>query len=181
VPLVASAPAHGAASIAANELRQQGRASSLGHQTIPTPGVFVRDATPHAVGCAVLDHGTGDLRNSPIIPKNTPIPCMKADEFYLEREDQTTATIEVLQGEADAKRDECLTIGTLKLEKLPPEPTRTQRIRVEYSLDRNGMVHVTATDKVSGQSVSVSIDMTNGDTSSSDQSNTTTATPAPAP
>ena len=166
-----TAVAHGAAKIAADEAQQSGRASSLGHRTIPPQSVFVRECTPYDVGCAVLDRGDGQLRNSVIVPKNTPIPATKVDEFYLEREDQTTATIEVLQGESNALRDECLVIGVLKLEELPPEPTRTQRIRVEYAIDRNGMVHVTATDRVSGKTATASIDWQNGAASASTDSN----------
>ena len=100
--------------------------------------------------------------NSVIIPKNTPIPCQKSDGFYLEHEDQTEARIEILQGEPDAQRDECLLIGELDLSNLPREDKRTQRIRVEYVIDPNGMVTATATDTVSGKQQTVSVDYKKG-------------------
>ena len=48
------------------------------------------------------------MLNSVIISKNTAIPCRKSDRFCLEYEDQAQARIEILQGEPDAERDDCL-------------------------------------------------------------------------
>lgn len=79
-----------------------------------------------------------------------------------EAEDQVEAQIEILQGEPDADRDECLLIGELALMNLPKETTRTARIAVEYMIDPNGMVTATATDKVSGQQQTVSVDYKKG-------------------
>ena len=131
---------------------------------IPTPGVFVRDVTAHAVGCCVVDRpGPGKrLLHSVIIPKNTTVPCQRLDSFFLESEDQTEARVEILQGEPDAERDACLLIGELTLDNLPTESTRTQRIQVEYVIDTNGMVTATATDKVSGRQKTVSVDYKKG-------------------
>ncbi len=53
-------------------------------------------------------------------------------------------------------------IGELVLDNLPRETMRTQRIQVEYIIDVNGMVTATATDKVSGKSVTVSVDYKKG-------------------
>lgn len=97
-----------------------------------------------------------------IIPKNTPIPCQRSNQFYLEHEDQTRAQVEILQGEADADRDDCLLIGELVLENLPTETQRTERIGVEYLIDANGMVTATATDKASGTTQTVSVDYKKG-------------------
>ena len=102
------------------------------------------------------------LRNAAIIEKNTPIPCRRSDQFYLEHEDQVEARIEILQGEPDADRDECLLIGELALTNLPKETTRTARIMVEYMIDANGMVTATAKDNVSGQQQIVSVDYRKG-------------------
>ena len=53
-------------------------------------------------------------------------------------------------------------IGELVLSNLPKEQKRTARIQVEYTIDINGMVTATATDKVSGQSQTVSVDYKKG-------------------
>lgn len=151
------ATVYGAALLGAAAVVQQGLSSHLSNRIIPSPGVFVRDVTAHPVGCTVLERATGKLIHSAIIPKNTPIPCDRSEEYFLEHDDQSEALVEVLQGGADVERDACLTIGTLKLTNLPKEPLRTRRIRVTYSIDGNGMVTATATDKVGGQSKTASV------------------------
>jgi molecular chaperone DnaK len=156
--------AYGAALCCAIELNRQGATTAIGGIALPAPEVFVRDVTAHAVGCCVVERtGTQPhLLNSVIIPKNTPIPCQRTDRFFLEHEGQTEAQVEILQGEPNADRDACLLIGELRLTDLPPEPKRTQRVQVEYTIDGNGMVTATATDLVSGRSKTVSVDYKKG-------------------
>jgi len=156
--------AYGAALASIAEMAKDGRTATIGGQVIPAPEMFVRDVTAHAVGCCVVDDSGPQKRmvNSVIIPKNTPIPCQKTDRFYLEHDHQTEAKIEILQGEPNANRDDCLLIGELLLENLPPEQKRSARIQIEYIIDANGMVTATATDKVGGKSKSVSVDYKKG-------------------
>lgn len=156
--------AYGAAYAAISEIAKQGKTASIRGQVIPAPEVFVRDVTAHAVGCCTVDTSTSAKRlvNSVIIPKNTAIPCQRCDQFYLEHEDQIEAKVEILQGEPDAERDKCLLIGELVLKNLPKETKRSPRITVDYMIDANGMVTATATDKVSGQRQTVSVDYKKG-------------------
>ena len=151
--------ASGAAIACGLELARRG-----GGNTIPDPGIFYRDVTAHAVGCAVVDNNGKQkrVRQAVIIEQNTPIPCQKKDSFFLEHEDQTGAHIEILQGDAGADRDDCLLIGEIVLENLPTETVRTRRIEVEYMVDANGMVTATATDTVSGQQRTVSVNYRKG-------------------
>ncbi len=97
-----------------------------------------------------------------MIKKNTPIPAHRIDSFYLEFDDQREADIEILQGQAGADRDDCLLIGALILKDLPKEAKMSERIQVEYVIDANGMVTATATDKVSDQQKTVSVDYKQG-------------------
>jgi molecular chaperone DnaK (HSP70) len=158
------AVAYGAAYAALIELNRQGRRFGPDSQILPHTDSFVRDVTGHAVGCCVADNnGTGRrLLQAVIIPKNTPIPCRKADRFYLERDDQTEARIEILQGDAGASRDDCLLIGEVVLDNLPIEKMRSNRILVEYIVDSNGMITATATDTVSSAQQTVSVDYKRG-------------------
>jgi len=159
-----NAVAYGAALACVSEMDKQGRTATLRGRVIPVPEMFVRDVTAHGVGCCVVDVSNGRKRlvNSVIIPKNTSIPCHKKDQFYLEDEEQIMARIEILQGEADADRDDCLSIGEIVLDDLPKESKRTPRMLVEYRIDVNGMVTAMATDKVSGKQQSVSVDYKKG-------------------
>ncbi len=158
------AVAYGAALACVSELAKDGRTATVRGHVIPAPEMFVRDVTAHSVGCCVVDGSSAAKRlvNSEIIPKNTPIPCQKTDRFFLEHEDQTKARIEILQGKADADRDDCLVVGELVLENLPKEAKRTERLQLDYVIDVNGMVTVTAIDKASGKQQSVSVDYKKG-------------------
>jgi molecular chaperone DnaK len=140
--------AYGAALISIIELDKRGKTVKFRGQVIPAPEMFARDVTAHGVGCCVVDNSGPRklLRNAVIIAKNTPIPYRRSDQFYLEHEDQV----------------ECLFIGELVLTNLPKETKRTPRIMVEYIIDANGMVTATATDKVSGQQQTVSVDYKKG-------------------
>ena len=93
-----------------------------------------------------------------LIPKNTPVPAQKADSFFLQHEDQTAVKIIIAQGDDGSPLKQCLKIGEIQLDNLPKESKRTQRIKVDYTLDSNGMAKVTATDLVGGASQAVSID-----------------------
>lgn len=156
--------AYGAALACVAEMARQGRTSFVYGQAIPASDKFVRDVTAHAVGCCVLDSRGSKQRllNAALIPKNTEIPCHRSDAFCLEHDDQDQAQIEILQGEQDAERNDCLLIGELVLKDLPKEPLRTRRIHVEYVIDDNGMVTATATDKVGGAQQTVSVDYKKG-------------------
>jgi len=156
--------AYGAALASVSEMARQGRTASIGGRVIPPPNAFVREVTAHAIGCSVLEKTSNvtKLVNAVVVPRNTPVPCHRIEHFYLEDGSQDRAQIEVLQGEPDANRDDCLLIGELLLDQLPPETTRSQRITLEYAFDRNGMVTVTATDKVSGRQQTVSVDYKQG-------------------
>lgn len=156
--------AYGAAYACIAEMAKQGKTASIRGQVIPAPEIFVRDVTAHDVGCCVVDKSGPKRRlsNALIIPKNTPIPCQRSDQFYLEHEDQVAVKIEILQGDPDADRDNCLLIGEFLMTGLPKETKRTPRILVEYTIDTNGMVTATATDKVSGKQQTVSVDYKKG-------------------
>lgn len=161
-----SAISYGAAILAAAESVRHGRADA----SLPAPDVLVRDVTAHSVGCSTIagTNGSRRLINSEMIARNTPIPCQYTDHFYLEEADQSEVEIEILQGEAEAERDDCLVIGSISLQGLPAENTRSRRITVDYVVDRNGMITATATDKVSGKSRTVSVDYREGVKSAQD-------------
>lgn len=148
---------YGAALQCAMELAGAGKTVMIGGRAIPAPQAFVQEVTFHSVGCCVVDQNK-ELRNAVILPKATPVPTSKTDRFSLEYEGQTEARIEILQGEEGQLRDECLSIGQIVLSNLPPEHKRSKRIEVTYRIDKNGMIHATGRDLVSGQQVEIQID-----------------------
>jgi molecular chaperone DnaK len=78
--------AYGAALISIIELQKKGKTVKFRGQVIPTPEMFACDVTAHGVGCCVVDNSAPRkrLRNAVIIAKNTPIPCQRSNQFYLE-------------------------------------------------------------------------------------------------
>ena len=156
--------AFGAAIAFLAEMGKRGETPYFKGKVIPTPDVFVRDVTAHAVGCCVLDKSGPARRlfNYVMVPKNTVVPCQRIDSFFLEDAGQTAVRIEILQGEPEADRDKCLLVGEIMMDNLPSEATSTQRLQIEYVIDANGMVTVTATDKISGRQKIVSVDYKKG-------------------
>ena len=118
----------------------------LGEQgVLPDPRIFVREVASHGLGIAVLKsggHGEEDLIQAAMISRNTPIPARRIEQFYLEHEDQETVILIVLRGKDGQAMKNCLKIGELRLENLPKESKRTKRIKVNYSLDVNGIAQV---------------------------------------
>lgn len=159
-----NAIAFGAALASVMEMANEGKTATIRGQIIPSPEIFARDVCAHNLGVCVLEGERGNERlvNSVIIPKNTPIPCQKTECFFLEDDNQTAICVEILEGDDDAERDDCLLIGELALDNLPSESKRTKRIQVDYKFDANGMINATALDKVSGRQQSVSVDYQNG-------------------
>jgi len=160
-PLIDEEPektvASGAAILCASILAAEGRAAHTVQRAIRAHQFTLHSITTHGLGIATYDRAAGAVVHSVVIQKGTAIPCERTEEYYLEHEDQTTAVVDVLQGEADADQADCVLIGSAQLDNLPKEPMRTRRIKVTFSLDNNGMASVVVTDTVSGQTQDVSI------------------------
>jgi len=98
------------------------------------------DVTPLSLGIAVQ----GGVF-SVIIPRNSPIPTKESKTYTTVRANQPSILVEVFQGESEmAKRNEKL--GTFELDEIPPAPRGSPQIQVEFYIDANGMLEVTATN-----------------------------------
>jgi molecular chaperone DnaK len=64
--------------------------------------------------------------------------------------------IVVLQGERPMSRDN-KTLGTFKLDGIPPLPRGVPQIEVTFDIDANGILHVSAKDKTTGKEQKISI------------------------
>jgi len=81
-----------------------------------------------------------------VIPRNSTIPCHKAEPFTTTDDNQTTITIPVYEGE----RTQCSgnnLLGTFELTGLPPAKRGAAKIEISFDLDANGILLVTAMDK----------------------------------
>ena len=113
--------------------------------------VLLLDVTPLSLGVETLGGVTTKL-----IEKNTTIPTSKKEIFSTASDSQTSVTIHVLQGEREFAKDN-RTLGRFDLTGLAPAPRGLPQIEVEFSIDANGILNVSATDKATGQNQSIEI------------------------
>ena len=98
---------------------------------------------------------------TPMIPRNTTIPKKHSQIFSTYADQQTGVEIVVLQGERPMSRDN-KTLGTFKLDGIPPAPRGVPQIEVTFDIDANGILHVSAKEKVSGKEQKISIQGSSG-------------------
>jgi molecular chaperone DnaK len=91
-----------------------------------------------------------------IIPRNTTIPTKKSEVFSTAVDGQTNVEIHVLQGEREMSNDN-KSLGTFRLDGIPPAPRGVPQIEVTFDIDANGILNVKAKDKGTGKEQSISI------------------------
>ncbi len=91
-----------------------------------------------------------------LIPRNTTVPTKKSETFSTAVDGQTNVEIHVLQGEREMSGDN-KSLGTFRLDGIPPAPRGVPQIEVIFDIDANGILSVTAKDKGTGKEQSISI------------------------
>ncbi|HCA39261.1 MAG TPA: molecular chaperone DnaK [Phycisphaerales bacterium] len=118
--------------------------------------VLLLDVTPLSLGVETL----GGLLTR-LIEKNTTIPTSRKETFSTASDSQTSVTIHVLQGEREFAKDN-RTLGQFDLTDIPAAPRGTPQIEVEFAIDANGILKVSATDKATGKSQNIEITGSSG-------------------
>lgn len=113
--------------------------------------ILLLDVTPLSLGVETL----GGVMTK-IIPRNTTIPTKKSEVFSTAADGQTNVEIHVLQGEREMASDN-KSLGTFRLDGIPPAPRGVPQIEVTFDIDANGILNVTAKDKGTGKEQSISI------------------------
>jgi molecular chaperone DnaK len=114
--------------------------------------VLLLDVTPLSLGIETM----GGVFTK-IIEKNTTVPTAKSQVFSTAADSQTSVEIHVLQGEREMASDN-KTLAKFILDGIPPSPRGMPQIEVNFDIDANGILSVSAKDKATAKVQSVKIE-----------------------
>ena len=118
--------------------------------------VLLLDVTPLSLGVETLG-GVTDV----VIPRNTTIPTRKSKVYSTADDNQNQVEIHVLQGERTMAPDN-RTLGRFHLMGIPPAPRGVPQVEVTFDIDANGILHVAAKDRGTGQEQKIQITSSSG-------------------
>jgi chaperone protein DnaK len=113
--------------------------------------IVLLDVTPLSLGLETLGGVT-----TKIIPRNTTLPTSKSEVFSTAADGQTSVDINVVQGEREFVKDN-KSIGSFRLDGIPPAPRGVPQIEVKFDIDANGILSVSATEKGTGKKQDITI------------------------
>jgi molecular chaperone DnaK len=118
--------------------------------------VLLLDVTPLSLGIETL----GGVMTK-LIEKNTTIPTKASQVFSTAEDNQTAVTVHVLQGEREMAAGN-KSLGRFDLSDIPPAPRGMPQIEVNFDIDANGILNVSAKDKATGKQQSIVIKASSG-------------------
>ena len=118
--------------------------------------VLLLDVVPLSLGIETLG-GVVDK----LIHRNTTVPCRATTRYTTFVDNQTAILINIFQGERELTKD-CRFLGTFKLSGIPPMPAQFAQVDIEFLVDQNGLLKVSAKEHRSGAQAQVTVQPAHG-------------------
>ncbi len=118
--------------------------------------VLLLDVTPLSLGIETM----GGIMTK-LIDKNTTIPTKANQVFSTAENNQIAVTVHVMQGEREMAAGN-KSLGRFDLSDIPPAPRGVPQIEVNFDIDANGILNVSAKDKATGKEQSIVIKASSG-------------------